>query len=372
VRWTGAMIFFIGVMGLAAYWVFTQAVQGGSYVLVPDVTGLSFTRAADVLTEAGLELGKRHEVADDRVPEFHVIVQRPRANLTVRAGRKVSLTISEGKRFEPVPGFIGKTLDESLRELESTRLLAGSIARIHNNLPADTVLAQDPEPLHPVEVGGEVHLLVSDGPYAQTMIMPTLVGKSLEQAQMALSNLNVKVVPYKVERAGAEYDTVLAQYPEPGSRLNEGDMVTFDIRLQSASYLPNAKRAVDAVFVVPDMGRTVNVSIYTLLPGGGRTLEYPKAGQHYSEGSSPPQLAPGTSITVPLAYESELTVEFLVDGRLYTSYYYSRDARPIISSHMGGSGPPTLRGSGFVQQEELEPSQSNTDRANPFFPRNPR
>lgn len=363
------MIFFLAVMGLAAYWVFTQAVQGGSYVIVPDVTGLSFTRAADVLTEAGLELGKRHEVADDRVPEFHVIVQRPRANQVVRSGRKVALTISEGKRYEPVPGFIGKMLDESLADLESTRLLAGSVARVPSNLPADTVLAQDPEPQQPVEVGGEVHLLVSDGPAAQAMIMPTLVGKSLEQAQIALSNLNVKVVPYKVERPGAEYDVVLAQFPEPGSRLGEGDMVTFDIRLQSASYLPNAKRAVDAVFVVPNVGRTASISIYTLQPDGRRQLEYPQPGQHYAEGSSPPQLAPGTSITVPLTYESEMTVEFYVDGRLHTSYYYSRDARPIISSHGADSRVQTIGDRGLVNQEELEPSDGPGARRNPFFPR---
>ncbi len=367
------MIFFVAVMGLAAYWVFTQAVQGGSYVIVPDVTGLPFTRAADVLTEAGLELGKRHEVADDRVPEFHVIVQRPRATQVVRSGRKVALTISEGKRYEPAPGFIGKKLEESLKELESTRLLAGSVARIPNNLPADTVLAQDPEPLHPVQVGGEVHLLVSDGPSSQAMIMPTLVGKSLEQAQMALSNLSVKVVPYKVERPGAEYDTVLAQFPEPGSRLNPGDMVTFDIRLQSASYLPNAKRAVEAVFVVPNLGRQAAVSIYTLQPDGRRQLEYPQRGVHYTEVDAPPQLSPGTSITVPLTYESEMTVEFYVDGRLHTSYYYSRDARPIVSTHTSDPRVPTIGGrGGFVEQEELEPVESGAPgRSNPFAPRNP-
>jgi hypothetical protein len=148
-------------------------------------------------------------------------------------------------------------------------------------------------------------------------------------------------------------------------------MVTFDIRLQSASYLPNAKRAVDAVFVVPNLGRAANISIYTLQPDGRRQLEYPQPGQHYPQGSSPPQLAPGTSITVPLTYESEMTVEFYVDGRLETSYYYSRDARPIVSSHGSDARIPTIGGRGTVQQEELEPTDSNATRRNPFFPRSP-
>ena len=370
------MIFFVGVMALSAYWVFTQAAEGGTYVMVPDVTGLPFTRAADVLTAAGLELGKRHDVADDRVPEFHVIVQRPRAGQEVRAGRKIALTISQGKTYEPVPGLIGKTLAESLTELESTRLQAGAVARIPSSLPADVVLAQDPEPLLPMEYGGEVHLLVSDGPATKATFMPTLVGMKLDQAQAALSNLsglNLRVVPYKIERPGAEYDTVLAQSPEPGSRLNEGDTVTYDVRPGTSSFLPNAKRAVDAVFVVPNLGRMVTVSVYIPQPNGQRELVYPQPGQDYPEGGTPTPFPPGTQIKVPATYESELTLEFYVDGELYTSYYYSRDGRPVITSYAAGSRVPTI-GGGLVQQEELEPVEPGMPARNttPFSRRPPR
>lgn len=367
------MIFFVAVMGVSAYWVFTQAAAGGSYVIVPDVTGLPFTRAADVLTEAGLELGKRHDVADDRVPEFHVIVQRPRAGQEVRQGRKIALTISQGKTFEPVPGFIGKTLTESLKELESTRLLAGSVARVPSSVPADTVLAQDPEPLQPLEIGGEVHLLVSDGPATQTMLMPTLVGMSLEQAQRSLAglaSLNLKVVPYKVDRPGAAYDTILAQFPEPGSRLNQGDTVTYDVRLQSTSNLPNAQRAVEAVYIVPDFGRMVTVSVFIPRSDGSRELVYPKPGQDYPEGGSPTPFPSGTQIKVPITYQSEITVEFHIDGRLHTSHYYSRDARPVITTYGDDSQPPTI-GGGLVQQEDLEPVEPGLAPRNLFQRRPP-
>lgn len=368
------MIFFVAVMGLAAFWVFSQASEGGSYVIVPDVTGLPYTRAADVLAEAGLELGKRHDVADDRVPEFHVIVQRPRATQVVRSGRKIALTISQGKTFEPVPGFIGKTLEESLKELETTRLLAGSVARIPSTLPADTVLAQDPEPLHPVEIGGEVHLLVSDGQGAQAMLMPTLVGMSLDQAQSALANLSemkLRVVPYETERPGAEYDTILAQTPEPGSRLNEGDTVTYDVRLSRTSFLPNAQRAIDATFVVPNLGRMVTIGVYIPHPDGRRELVYPKPGEDYPEGGTPTPFPAGTQIKVPATYESELTLEFFVDGKLYTSYYYSRDARPVITTYGTDSAVPTI-GGGLVQQEELEPVEPGfAPRTIPFTRRPP-
>lgn len=364
-RWTAATVFFVGVMALAGWYVFNQAVQGGSYVLVPDVTGLPVTRAANVLAEAGLELGTQRQVQNDRIPEYHVIVQRPSANRVVRAGRKVSLTISAGTQFETAPGFIGKPLGDALKELESTRLRAGSVARIPNSLPADTVLAQDPEPRSPIAVGGEIHLLVSDGPGRQPFIMPSLVGKSLEDAQILLANLDVNVVPYKVNRPGEEYDTVLSQSPEPGSRLYTGQEVTFDVRLMPSSYLPNARRKVTVRYTVPDTGRPVAVRAETIDQHGNRTLLYPRT-TDFVDGR-PPRLDPGTTITfTDIAFTSELTVEFFTDGMLQSSYYYEGDAEPIVTTHDFRSGVPTI-GGGAIQEEDL-----GAARPRPFTRRPPR
>lgn len=359
-------------MGAAAWYVFNQAVAGGTYVMVPDVTGLPVTRAANVLAEAGLELGSQRQVANERVPEYHVIVQRPSPNQVVRTGRHVSLTISAGRQFETAPGFMGKPLKEALSELETTRLRAGSVARIPHSLPADTVLAQDPEPLSPIPVGGEVHLLVSDGPGLQPMIMPSLVGKSLEDAQMLLANLDVAVVPYRVDRAGAEYETVLAQSPEPGSRLYDGQQVTFDIRLLPSSYLPNARRKVTVSYTVPNTGEPVAVRVEAIDQTGERERLYPRPSDFVD--GRPPRLAPGTGIKfTDIAFRNELTVEFFIDGTLHKSYYYEGDADPIVTEHNLRTGIPTF--GGMVDEEDIDVSSPREyrrpTRRNPFRSRSP-
>lgn len=366
VRWTGALIFLVAVMALVALYVFNQAAAGGGYVTVPDVSGLPVTRAANVLAEVGLDLGDQHQVRNDRVPEYHVIVQQPRAGEVVRAGRKVSLTISQGRQFETAPNFFGFKVADALAKLESTRLVAGSIARIPDSRPADTILSQDPAWNQPVPIGGEIHLLVSSGPVKQAIMMPSLVGKSMEEAQLILANLDVQAEPFNVDRPGAEYEVVLAQNPEPGTLLTDGQKVSFDVRLRTTSYLPNAKRRVLAEWSVPDYGRPVSVRVESSQDDADFVLRYPTT-SHYVDGR-PQLLAAHTLLRVDLVYTNEITVRFYVEGGLHTTYYYQGEVtQPLITHHTAAQPNvlPAPQEDELVEMEELEPAEP----ANPFVRR---
>ncbi len=352
--------------GVSLY-VFNQAAAGGSYVTVPDVSGLPVTRAANVLAEVGLELGKQNQVRNDRVPEYHVIVQSPRPGEVVRAGHKITLTISQGRQFESAPGFLGKKLQDALGEIESTRLVAGSIARIPDSRPADTILSQDPPPNKPVPVGGEIHLLVSSGPEKKSLMMPSLVGKSMEEAQLILANLNVQAEPFNVDRPGAEYEVVLDQNPEPGTLLTDGQKVTFDVRLRATSYLPNAKRRTIAEWSVPDYGRPVAVRVESSEDETDFVVRYPLP-RDYVDGRPQP-LAAQTLLRVDLKYANEATVRFYVEGSLHTTYYYQGEVtQPLITHNMQTQPtvtPTEPSENEKVQMEELEPQEP----VNPFVRR---
>ena len=336
-------------MGISAYFVFNQAVKGGGPVLVPDVTGLPATRAANILSEAGLELGRQKQIISDRVPEFHVIMQRPSANRVVRAGRKVTLSISAVRQYENTPNFVGKRLDFALQQLEGTRLRPGSIARLPSDAPADTILAQDPEARALISTGSEIHLLVSDGPTAKPIFMPDILGKPMEEAQLILADLNLSLIPYSVNRAGEEYEVVLAQAPEPGTLLHEGQEVSFDVRLLPSSFLPNARRLVELIYTVPQRSSPVLVRVELIDQQGKSTDLFPKQ-QHYVDGR-PPRLPSGYTIRIPaIAFYNEATIEFFVDGALHTSYYFVGDADPVITVNELGTAPG---GEDLVEQQEL-------------------
>ena len=159
-------------MAGVAYYVFNQAVQGGKLVTVPEVTGMSITQAANVITQAGLELGAQRQVVTDKVPQYHVILQRPTPNTVVREGRKINLTVSQGLETVPMVNLVGAPVEDALASIENARFLSGSIARMPHSLPMNTVLAQEPAPMLQVEQGSEVHLLVSDGPKTTSYSVP--------------------------------------------------------------------------------------------------------------------------------------------------------------------------------------------------------
>lgn len=325
-------LFFIAIMAGVAYYVFTQAVQGGELVTVPDVTGMSITQASNVLTQSGLVLGSQRQVINENVPQYHVIHQSRSANNVVRTGRKVNLTISQGREFVEAPRWIGKSLDDARSEIDSSRFLSGSIARVHNKAPRDTVLAQDPAPAIQISHSREIHLLVSDGPKTRTVIMPDLVDKSLEEAQLILSTMDVQAIPYTIKRIGEEYEVVLDQFPPPGTVLVKGQEVTFDIRLRPTSFLPNARRKVLISYVVPFAEREVEVRVEKLDESGRRTIIYPQISDYIN--NQPPRIIPGSTMTFStIAFTNEATVEFYIDRRLHRSYFFSRSNAPVITDH---------------------------------------
>lgn len=326
-------LIFIAIMGGVAYYVFNQAVQGGRLVTVPEVTGMSITQAANVITQAGLEIGAQRQVVNEQIPEYHVILQRPSPNTVVRAGRKVNLTVSQGLETITTPTWIGQPVQDALKNVEAARFISGSIARMPNDLPRDTVLAQEPAPMLQVSQGSEVHLLVSDGPVSKIQIMPDLVGKTLEEAQLMLGALTVQAIPYKINRAGSEYETVLGQHPQPGTQLVENQEVTFDIRLRPTSFLPNARRKVSISYTVPVGPARVEVRVESIDESGRRTVMYPQINDYIN--GRPPLLTPGSVMTFPgIAYVNETTVQFYVGRELHQTYYYNADNPPVITQNV--------------------------------------
>lgn len=325
-------LFFIVVMLGAAYYVFTQAVEGGQPVPVPDVTGLSITEASNILTQAGFEIGTQRQVMNEQVPEYHVIVQRPTANTVLRQGRKINITISQGRAMIKAPNFLGQRLEEAFKAIEEARFTNGSVARIADSSPRDTVLAQDPAPSQGISVGTEVHLLVSAGPRQEVMLMPDIVGMSLAEVKMRLASMNVQAVPYVLDRAGDSYEIVLGQYPAPGATLIPNQEVNFDVRLRPTSDLPNARRKATIQYKVPLTNEySVEIRIETIDEAGRRTVIYPRISDYID--NRPPRFQAGQLFTgLEIPYTNQLTVEFYANRWLHQSYHFSGASEPVITT----------------------------------------
>lgn len=92
----------------------------GKYEVVPDVKGLSYQRACDVLRSSGLQAELSDSVYNETAAPGEVTDQIPRQNDKVKANRTVYLTINA---FSPktitIPAISGLSVRQAQAELES-------------------------------------------------------------------------------------------------------------------------------------------------------------------------------------------------------------------------------------------------------------
>ncbi|HNV21161.1 MAG TPA: PASTA domain-containing protein, partial [Candidatus Hydrogenedentes bacterium] len=188
----------------------------------------------------------------------------------------------------------------------------------------------------PLRAGEPVHLLLSKGPTQNVLTMPSIVGLSVEDAMTLLAPMGVQVTANRIDNPNAEPNRVLSQTPAPGTLLQEGQSVTYDVRASGESPLPNSMRKVEVVYTVPGAWSPREVRIDVIDRRGTRQTVLPTQEQ-YRAGERP-KYEPNTKLRLPLSFNDELTVEIYVDGQRACTYYYEGDKPPVITDHLDQEG----------------------------------
>ncbi|GEM_PF-472570 len=324
IRWTLATLIALAMMAGAGYYVFNQAVSGGEYVTTPNISGLPLTEALYRLTQAGLVIGDQIPMYSEDVAQGQVISQRPAAGKVVRRGRKILVTVSGGPNLISAPQVIGQTLEAARANLEKSFIKIGSIAYLPHTSPPNTVVAQDPPAGHAMSREASVNLLISSGP-KQTVIMPALVGRPLPEVTRMLAALGIDAVPNRVDNPNVAPDVVLAQRPDPGSPVEQGQQITFDVRPSDAKSLPLSRRKVEVVYAPPPDAIGKNIRFDYIDRNGVRQTIYQGIAQGNADGSGSRQYH------LPLAFFDALTVEAYIDGVKVRTYSYTGDQAPVIT-----------------------------------------
>jgi len=329
-QWSMALAVFLLVMAGAGYFVYSVALEGGRHVSVPDIVDMPITEAAFMLTERGIELGRQSPVSHPTIPKYHIIAQRPGAGRVVREGRRVNVVVSMGKDYLRAPDLVGMSLEEARREITTSRFRVGSLARVPNDAPRDTVLAQDPPSGGELSDQGEIHLLLSAGSERPSAIMPDLRGTPVADVDAALADIDVALVAREVDIPNAATDVVLAQNPAPDTLIYQGQTVTYDYKPSVAGDAPSARyeATVRHQMFYDWFGREVRVEVIDRM--GNRQTVYKKAPE-FDDAARATYVA-GTAIRVPVTYIIEATVEVYIDGMLEASYLL-KDGNPPMKTN---------------------------------------
>lgn len=318
VQWSIAMVIFVLVMAGAGYYVFNYALSTGTPVTVPDLADLPINEASLILAERGLEMGKQTRVPHASVPKDHVIAQRPEAGRVVREGRKVYPTVSLGADVLTAPNLVNLRLDEARRTITESRFRLGSVARVPNASPRDTVLAQDPPAGYGIQNQGNISLLVSGGTETTTNFMPDIRGMNVQDMLRVLAPYRLTLVPREVEMPGAKPDTVLNQDPAPDTLIYPGQVVTYEVKASGEEPLPSNQATSTIRHVMPYDWYDKEVRVDQIDPDGTRKTVWRKQAE-LDEAAQRTYVA-GSALRISVSYIEEARVEILVDGKLVESY----------------------------------------------------
>jgi len=213
--------------------------------MVPDVRHMDLADALIKLQERELYPRLTLRFTDNPLDRNTVLDQSPPPGSIVKAGRRINLVVSRGAVLDRVEDYTGRNLDDLrlyLQGLSTTTKNLISIREpplyVFDNSAPGTILEQNPKP--GTEIVGPIVLdfVVSKGPEAKDVVMPSLIGLSLREMASKAATTSL-VFRYKMRAAhGQEMPgTVIEQSVPAASNLKQFETVQITIAT------PEAKKA---------------------------------------------------------------------------------------------------------------------------------
>lgn len=194
--------------------------------VLPELVGMPKDEAIKILTELNLnpiEEGPRY---DSRYEKDHVIYQNPHSGTLVKENRRIYLFISGGEPLVKVPNLIGKTLRDAKITIERIGLQIGEVEEIRSEFPSNSIVQQEIEEGTNLPNGSTIDIKVSVGPKIGMLRVPSLLGKSLREAENLLrkNSLRVGKINY-LDSPTLLPNTIIDQYPSENKLISVGDSV---------------------------------------------------------------------------------------------------------------------------------------------------
>jgi beta-lactam-binding protein with PASTA domain len=258
-----ALAFAVGVLvwfGRAIKDFFSPAVAG---VMVPALVGQTETDALNETASLKLKGVVVERQPSDKFPKDVVMGQQPAAGAHVRQGRQVSLIVSRGLVIFPMPDLRNLTLRQAQLDLSRLHLQLTHTRIVPNDdVPANSVVAQDPPPLASVREGAQVALQLSKGP-PQSIRVPNFVNLTLDEARGLAAATKTHLgqivwTPFGLN--GPPRGIVVRQLPGPNEVVDPFDKVSLQVSAGPQEY-GRLIRQVHATVTVPQTDDTANVKL---------------------------------------------------------------------------------------------------------------
>ena len=207
------LLIFLAAAGGFAWYTWDQEMWGGKRV--PAVVGLTEEAARSALTVKGLKATTELVPADAGIG--NVLESDPAEGQRCFTDNPVVLKVADNRH---VPEVVGLMVDEARAALTEEGATNVVLSYANSDLPEGTVLNVEPAAGTTFISSDPITLTI-----AQPYTVPAVVGAALTDAQKAVEAAGLKPQVEYVS-SWATRDTIIAVYPEAGTRVTEGATVT--------------------------------------------------------------------------------------------------------------------------------------------------
>ena len=209
------------------------------YLIFTNSSNLLFSNRADVQVISFVGMTKDEFLATDynsllraEFPEEYssepagtIIRQTPKAGRTVKEKQRIVLTVSLGTQYVTIPETKNMVAEDAEQTLKDMGLRVTKKPMSDNSVANGAVVYTQPSAGETVEGDSTVILYVSRSEVSKESQVPSLTGKTIEEARNEVKGLNLSI--RTIEQASEQpAGTVLSQSPDAGSTVRKSSVIT--------------------------------------------------------------------------------------------------------------------------------------------------
>ena len=209
------------------------------YLIFTNSSNLLFSNRADVQVISFVGMTKDEFLATDynsllraEFPEEYssepagtIIRQTPKAGRTVKEKQRIVLTVSLGTQYVTIPETKNMVAEDAEQTLKDMGLRVTKKPMSDNSVANGAVVYTQPAAGETVEGDSTVILYVSRSEVSKESQVPSLTGKTIEEARNEVKGLNLSI--HTIEQASEQpAGTVLSQSPDAGSTVRKSSVIT--------------------------------------------------------------------------------------------------------------------------------------------------
>ncbi|MDM8534478.1 Stk1 family PASTA domain-containing Ser/Thr kinase [Clostridiaceae bacterium HSG29] len=283
-------------------------------VIVPNVEGFEATEGAKILNDSGFSVDATKRKYSTTVKDGYIISQSYEEGEELKKGYTIEIVISSGSKLITVPNVIHDDFVNGKIELENLNLVLGEVTYEYSDLPKGTIIDQDPIAGKEFMVNSKVNLVVSQGLESSSVLLPSVIDLTIEEATERLESINITIgnISY-ISDENFENGKINKQSILAGTEVEEGSSVDVVVTKNEETTTgngeienPDENTLIEKVFVIPlNFEEEKNIVKVETIIDGNSEIVYEE--EHFkSEGS----------VRVTVQSKGEVTLKFYYGDKL--------------------------------------------------------